>query len=66
MPLALVLNRVNPIMVQGAALADFTMLSGFDVDITTMVPHGALVEVDPEANRPCLRILAPPRAREAG
>jgi hypothetical protein len=34
MPLALVLNRVNPIMVQGAALADFTMLSGFDVDIT--------------------------------
>jgi predicted aconitase with swiveling domain len=66
MPLALVLNRVNPIMVQGAALADFTMLSGFDVDITAMVPHGALVEVDPEADRPCLRILAPPRAREAG
>ena len=66
MPVALVLNRVNPIMVQGAALADFTMLSGFDVDITAMVPHGALVEVDPEADCPCLRILAPPRAREAG
>ena len=26
MPAALVLNRVNPIMVQGAALADFTMM----------------------------------------
>src|SRR5215467_11710376 len=60
MPAALVLNRVNPIMVQGAAHADFTMLSGFDVDITTMVPHGALVEVDPETDPPCLRVLAPP------
>ena len=29
MPAALVLNSVNPIMVQGAALADFTMMSGF-------------------------------------
>ena len=34
MPAALVLNRINPIMVQGAALADFTMMSGFDADIT--------------------------------
>jgi len=54
MPAALVLNGVNPIMVQGAAFADFTMLSGFDVDITAAVPDGALVEVDP----PLLRILA--------
>ena len=53
-PAALVLNAVNPIMAQGAALADFTMLSGFDVDITSVVPHGALVEIDP----PYLRILA--------
>ena len=58
MPAALVLNRVNPIMVQGGALADFTMLSGFDVDITAKVPDGALIEVDPEAARPHLRILA--------
>jgi len=58
MPLALVLNRVNPIMVQGAALADFTMLSGFEVDITAMVPDGALIEVDPEAKCPHLRVLA--------
>jgi predicted aconitase with swiveling domain len=60
MPVALVLNRVNPIMVQGAALAGFTMLSGFDVDITMMVPDGALVEVDPETDPPHLRVLAPP------
>src|ERR1700733_7107598 len=58
MPAALVLNRVNPIMVQGAALADFTMISGFDVDITQAIPDGALVEVDPESDPPCLRILA--------
>ena len=51
-------NSVNPIMVQGAALADFTMMSGFDVDITQAVPDGALVEVDTESDPPCLRILA--------
>jgi predicted aconitase with swiveling domain len=55
MPAALVLNRVNPIMVQGAALADFTTMSGFDVDITAVVPDGALVEVDPDGG--CVRIL---------
>ena len=42
MPAALVLNAVNPIMVQGAALADFTMISGFDVDITQAIPNGAI------------------------
>src|SRR6476469_8878466 len=52
MPAALVLNAVNPIMVQGAALADFTMLSGFDDDITQAIPNGAMVEVDPTAERP--------------
>jgi uncharacterized protein len=57
MPAALVLNAVNPIMVQGAALADFTMISGFDTDITQAIASGALVEVDPTAERPCLRIV---------
>ena len=56
-PTALVLNRVNPIMVQGAALADFTMMSGFSVDITAAVPNGVMVEVDAESDPPCLRIL---------
>jgi predicted aconitase with swiveling domain len=57
MPAALVLNAVNPIMVQGAAFADFTMLSGFDEDITLAIPNGTMVEVDPTAERPFIRII---------
>jgi len=56
-PAALVFNTVNPIMVQGAALANATMMSGFDVDITRAIPDGATVEVDAEATPPVLRIL---------
>src|ERR1700722_473518 len=51
-PAALVLNIVNPIMAQGAALADFTMISGFATDITRAIPDGAMVEVDPGSNPP--------------
>jgi predicted aconitase with swiveling domain len=46
-PLALVLNSVNPILVQGAALGRVSMLVGFDGDITAQVPHGATVDIDP-------------------
>jgi uncharacterized protein len=46
-PLALVFNAVNPILAQGAALADLTMLAGFDVDITAAIPSGCEVEVNP-------------------
>src|SRR5262249_25481473 len=60
-PKALVLNAANPIMVQGAALAEFTMVSGFDVDITQVIPDGALLEIDPNGERPCVRVLAVPR-----
>jgi predicted aconitase with swiveling domain len=56
-PAALVLNFVNPIMVQGAALADFTMISGFDCDITQVVPNGVMAEVDPTGEQPFIRIL---------
>jgi predicted aconitase with swiveling domain len=45
-PLALVFNSVNPILVQGAAFGGVTMLAGFDGDITAQVPQGARVEVD--------------------
>jgi predicted aconitase with swiveling domain len=48
-PLAIVLNNANPILAQGAAFGDITMLSGFDGDITTLVPDGATVEIDPAA-----------------
>ena len=58
MPAALVLNTVNPIMVQGAAFAGFTMMSGFDLDITQAVPDGATVELDPTASPPCVRVFA--------
>jgi hypothetical protein len=56
-PAALVLNAVNPIMVQGAALAGSTMISGFDVDITQAIPHDAMVEVDPTGPRPFIRVM---------
>jgi hypothetical protein len=49
-PLALVLNSVNPILAQGAAFGDVPMLSGFDVDITRAIPHGATVAIDPAAH----------------
>ena len=54
-PLAIVLNSVNPILVQGAAFGDVTMLVGFEGDITAQVPHGATVEIDPAART--LRVL---------
>lgn len=56
-PAALVLNAVNPIMVQGAALAGITLLSGFDVDITSSIANGAKVEIEPNSNRPFIRII---------
>jgi predicted aconitase with swiveling domain len=47
-PLALVFNSVNPIIVQGAAFGDVPMLAGFDEDITGAIPNGAELEVDPQ------------------
>ena len=46
-PLAIVFNSVNPILVQGAAFGDITMLAGFDEDVTAAIPNGARVEIDP-------------------
>ena len=56
-PSAIVFNTVNTILAQGAALGDVTMLAGFDVDITAEIPHGAMVEVDPETKS--IRVLSP-------
>ncbi len=55
-PAALVLNNVNPIMVQGAALAGMTLISGFDEDITLAIANGAEVEIEPDAERPFIRV----------
>ncbi len=46
-PLALVFNSVNPIIAQGAAFGEITLVAGFDGDITAQIPHGATVEIDP-------------------
>lgn len=54
-PLAIVFNTVNPILAQGAALGEITMLAGFDEDITAAITHGAQVEIDPE--RKTVRVL---------
>jgi hypothetical protein len=54
-PLAIVLNSVNPILVQGAVFAGVTLLAGFDADITSQVPAGARLELDPASRT--LRVL---------
>jgi predicted aconitase with swiveling domain len=54
-PLALVFNSVNPILAQGAAFGNVTMLAGFDGDVTALVPDGATVEIDPALRR--LRVI---------
>src|SRR5262249_15973896 len=57
MPAALVLNAVNPIILQGAPLPRFTIISAFTRDITEAIANGAMVEVDPTAQRPFIRVL---------
>ena len=53
-PLALVLNHVNPVIAQGAALAGLTLMDGFEDDITSLIRSGEVLEIDPETR--CLRV----------
>ena len=46
-PAALLLNRANPIMVQGAAFAGLPFIDRFDVDITRSLRTGETVTVFP-------------------
>ena len=46
-PAALLLNAANPIMAQGAALADLPFMDRFEEDITTAIQTGDTVTVDP-------------------
>src|SRR5260370_9922795 len=57
LPAALVLNAVNPIMVQAAAFADFALISAFDRDITPAIANGAMTEVEPPGARPSTRVI---------
>ena len=53
-PLAIVLNSVNPILAQGAAFGGVTLMAGFDGDITARVRNGATVALDPAARTLCV------------
>ena len=48
-PLALVFNRVNPILAQGAAFGDVTMVDRFAGDVTQMIRTGDRLRIDPAA-----------------
>jgi hypothetical protein len=48
-PLALVFNRVNPILAQGAAFGNVTMVDRFAGDVTQMIRTGDRLRVDPAA-----------------
>ena len=49
-PLALVFNRVNPILAQGAAFGNVTMVDRFDDgDVTQMIRTGERLRIDPAA-----------------
>ena len=48
-PLALVFNRVNPILAQGAAFAAVTLVDRFQSDVTNLIRTGDDLHVDPAA-----------------
>ena len=48
-PLALVLNRVNPILAQGAAFGGVTMVDRFEGDVTDLIRTGDELRIDPAA-----------------
>lgn len=58
-PAAILFNRANTILAQGAALADLTMCDRFaDGDITTLIRTGDRLRVDPGAGRVTLTARA--------
>jgi uncharacterized protein len=46
-PAAIIFNSVNPILAQGAAHSDISMLSGFELDIIDELPSGTRVRINP-------------------
>jgi predicted aconitase with swiveling domain len=48
-PLALVFNRVNPILAQGAAFAGIALVDRFEDDVTDLIRSGDRLHVDPAA-----------------
>jgi uncharacterized protein len=56
-PLALVFNRVNPILAQGAAFGSVTMVDRFEGNVTQMIGTGDRLRIDPAAGT--VEILEP-------
>lgn len=56
-PVALLLNSANPVIAQGAAFAELTLMDRFETDVTTALRTGELLEVDPAAGE--VRVLDP-------
>lgn len=55
-PKALLFNNVNPILAQGAALANMALCDRFDDgDVTQLIKTGDQVTVNPEAGRVTIR-----------
>ena len=50
-PLALLFNRVNPIMAQGAAFAGVTLMDRFEEDVTEAIQTGRELLVEPGEGR---------------
>ena len=48
-PLALVFNRVNPILAQGAAFGEVTIVDRFEGDVTDLIQTGDELRIDPAA-----------------
>jgi predicted aconitase with swiveling domain len=48
-PRGLIFNRVNPILAQGAALANLALVDRFDGDVTRLFRTGDQLRVDPAA-----------------
>jgi hypothetical protein len=48
-PLALIFNRVNPILAQGAAFGNVTMVDRFDGDVIALFRTGDRLRLDPAA-----------------
>ena len=48
-PLALVFNRVNPILAQGAAFGAVTIVDRFEGDVTDLIQTGDELRIDPAA-----------------
>jgi predicted aconitase with swiveling domain len=50
-PRALIFNRVNPILAQGAAFAGMALVDRFEGDVTALFRTGDMLRVDPAAGR---------------